>query len=96
MAPLTDLCGQKRKLIWTDNQEKAFQKMKERLAQDAMITYPQFDEPFVVHTDASGKQIGGVVTQDGKPLGFFSKKLTDSQSQYPVMEQELLETLKYF
>jgi hypothetical protein len=26
--------------------------MKETLAQDAMLAYPQFDKPFVGHTDA--------------------------------------------
>jgi len=49
--------------------------------------------------DASEKQIGGVVSQQDKPLGFFSKKLTETQQRYPVTEQELLaiaETLKYF
>jgi transposase InsO family protein len=64
-----------------------------------MLTYPNFDEPFIVHTDASNKQIGGVIMQNNKPLGFFSKKLTDVQRRYPVTEQELLaitETLKYF
>jgi hypothetical protein len=73
--------------------------MKNILAQDAILTYPQFDKPFVIHTDASDKQIGGVVMQDNKPLGFFSKKLTDTQHRYPVTEQELLaivETIKYF
>ena len=64
-----------------------------------MLTYPKFDEPFIVYSDSSDKQIGGIVTQDGKPLGFFSKKLSDTQKRYPVTEQELLgitETLKYF
>jgi hypothetical protein len=32
LVPLTDLCGQKWKFLWTDDQEKAFQKMKETLA----------------------------------------------------------------
>jgi ribosomal protein L21E len=39
------------------------------------------------------------VTQDGKPLGFFSRKLSDTQRRYPVTEQELfpiMETLKYY
>ncbi len=69
------------------------------MAQETMLTYPQFDKPFIVYTDASEKQIGGVVTQEGKPLGFFSRKLTDTQRRYPVTKQELLaitETLKYF
>jgi hypothetical protein len=62
--------------------------MKSILAQDTILTYPLFNKPFVIHTDASDKQIGG-----------FSKKLTDTQCRYPVTEQELLaivETIKYF
>jgi hypothetical protein len=73
--------------------------MKQLMSQDTMLTYPQFNKPFVVYTDTSEKQIGGMVTQENKPLGFFSKKLTDTQCRYPVTEQELLaivETLKYF
>jgi len=99
LAPLTDLCGQKRKFVWGPEQESAFQKMKDIMAQNTMLTYPQFNKPFIIYTDASERQLGGVVTQDNKPLGFFSKKLTDTQRRYPVTEQELLaitETLKYF
>jgi hypothetical protein len=50
--------------------------MKEIIVQDIMLTYPQFDKPFHVYTDASELQIRGVIMQDSKPLGFFSKKLT--------------------
>ncbi len=60
------------------------------MVQETMLTYPQFDKPFIVYTDASKKQIGGIVTEDNKPLGFFSRKLTETQRQYPVTEQELL------
>jgi hypothetical protein len=99
LAPLTDLCGHKRKFTWEAQHEQAFQKMKDIIAQDIMLTYPQFDKPFHVYTDASELQIGGVIMQDSKPLGFFSKKLTHTQKKYPVTEQELLaivETIKYF
>jgi hypothetical protein len=64
-----------------------------------MLTYPQFDKPFIVYTDASEKQIRRVITQEVKPLGYFSRKLTNTQRCYPVTEQELLaitETPKYF
>jgi len=99
LAPLTTLCGQKQKFFWGNEHEDAFKKVKQQIAQETMLTYPQFDQPFIVYTDASEKQIGGVVTQDNKPLGFFSRKLTDTQRRYPVTEQEILaitETLKYF
>jgi ribonuclease HI len=50
------------------------------MAQETMLTYPQFDKPFIVYTDASEKQIGGVVTHEGKPLELLA----------------ITETLKYF
>jgi hypothetical protein len=99
LAPLTTLCGKNTKFLWSAEHQAAFTQIKEQMAQETMLTYPQFDQPFVVYTDASEKQIGGVVTQNGKPLGFFSRKLTETQSRYPVTEQELLaitETLKYY
>jgi hypothetical protein len=44
-----------------------------------------------MYTDASEKQLGGVVTEDNKPLGFFRKKLPNiTQQQCPVTEQEIL------
>ena len=69
------------------------------VAQDTMLVHPIFSKAFVVHTDASDLQIGGVVSQDEKPLGYFSKKFNSAQNNYTVTEKELLgivETLKQF
>jgi hypothetical protein len=88
-----------KKFIWGSQQEDAFQKMKSLLAQETILTYPEFDKPFVIYTNASECQIGSIVRKNEKQLGFFSKKLNETQQHYPVTEQELLaivETLKYF
>ena len=64
-----------------------------------MLAYPIYGELFVIYTDASTKQLGAVITQNGQPIAFFSQKLTDVQTKYSVTEQELLsivETLKEF
>ena len=45
------------------------------------------------------KQLGSVITQDNRPITFFSRKLSGAQSKYTVTELELLaivETLKEF
>ena len=52
-----------------------------------------------IHTDASDKQLGAVIAQEGKPIVFYSRRLTSVQEKYTVTERELLaivETLKEF
>ncbi len=42
-------------------------------------------------------QLGAVITQDNRPIAFFSRKLSKTQQKYSVTEIELLvivETLK--
>jgi hypothetical protein len=49
--------------------------------------------------DASSMQLGAAITQDNRPIAFFSRKLSETQQKYSVMEIELLaivETLKEF
>ena len=55
-----------------------------------MLAYPNFSEEFIIHTDASAIQLGGVITQNDKPLAFFSRKLLESQQSYTTTERELL------
>ena len=51
------------------------------------------------YTDPSPTLLGAVITQDNRPLAFFSRNLTDTQKQYSVTEIELLaivEAIKEF
>ena len=73
--------------------------MKEKIANEAMLAHPDFSKHFDVHADSSAYQLGGVVSQEGRPIAFFSKKLNSAQKNYPITEKELLsivETLKEF
>ena len=53
--------------------QKAFDRIKATMAEDVMLAYPNYNEVFYVHTDASTFQIGGVVSQNNKPVVFFPK-----------------------
>ena len=73
--------------------------MKEILNQEVMLAYPDFGQPFDIHTDASNVQLGAVISQGGKPIAFYSRKLNDAQTRYTTTERELLaivETLKEY
>jgi hypothetical protein len=51
------------------------------------------------YTDASTLQLGAVITQEDRPIAFFSRKLSGAQSKYTITKLELLaivETLKEF
>ena len=69
------------------------------MARDILLTYPDFNETFKIHTNASALQLGAVISQKVKHITFYSIKLTDAQQPYTVTESELLsilETLKEF
>jgi hypothetical protein len=112
LAPLSDLvveCGKKkttrknkvkkRPWHWDSIHQTAFDNVKTTIAKEVVLAYPDFSKPFEIYTDASTKQLGAVITQDNRPIVFFSRKLSDAQSKYTVTELELLaivETLKEF
>ena len=85
--------------IWTNEKQIAFEKIKTIISKDVLLSYPDFSKRFDIHTDTSDLQLGSVISQYGKPIAFFSRKLTPAQLNYTTMEKELLaivETLKEF
>jgi hypothetical protein len=67
------------------------------LSQETFLAFPDFEKDFHVYTDASKKQLGAVIMQEGKPLAFYGRKFNSAQTRYTMGEQELmilLETLK--
>lgn len=98
LAPLTELVG-KKGFTWQEKHQKAFKQMKALMLQDALLSYPDVNLPFDIETDASDYQLGAVVKQNGRPIAYYSRKLSDAQRNYTTIEKELLsvvETLKAF
>ncbi len=99
LAPLTALTSKTTPWKWTDVHQKAFEKAKQIVSREVMLSFPDFNDTFDIHTDASDVQLGAVISQNGKPLAFFSRKLNPAQRRYTTTERELLaivETLKEF
>ena len=99
LTPLAALTSTGVKFKWTDVHQKSFEDMKRILARETLLAHPDFSQPFHIHTDASKFQLGAVISQEGKPIAFYSRKLTGPQTRYTTTERELLsivEVLKEF
>lgn len=93
MAPLTSLTKIDKKLFksaWTEQHSKCFHEIKNMIAEDVLLTYPDPNKPCLIQTDASDLQLGAVIYQDSKPLAFFSCKLNGAQQRYPASDKEAL------
>ena len=112
LAPLTSLVGEcghtkqskllkvkKKPWKWTEEHQKAFDDVKATITKDVSLAYPDYTQGFEIYTDGSKRQLGAVITQNNRPIAFFSRKLSVCQQKYSVTEIELLaivETLKEF
>ena len=99
LAPLASLTSKTTKWNWGPQQQKAFAAAKKIIAREVLLAYPDFSKKFTIHTDASHYQLGAVISQDGKPIAFYSRKLNPAQTRYTTTERELLsivETLKEY
>ena len=64
------------------------------LAQEAILNYSDCSKPFVIHSDASDVQFGAIISQDRKPLAYYTRKLDSAQKNYTVGGKELLGIIK--
>jgi hypothetical protein len=99
LAPLTRLTSKDVPFQWTDVKQQSFDKIKSVVCHKVLLSYPDFNKPFHIHTDASHYQLGAVISQNNCPIAFYSRKLQPAQVRYTTTERELLsiiETLKEF
>ena len=65
-------------------QTESVNEIKQIVARDTLLIYPDFNKRFDIHMDASELQLGAVISQDGKPITFYGRKLTGPQTRYTV------------
>lgn len=100
--PLNNLCKKNINFTWDKKCQDAFETLKQRIMSPPILDYPDFsqDNYFILQTDASNKAIGAILSnKNGRPVAFTSRTLNKAESNYPVIEKELLAivwAVKYF
>ena len=79
---------------WTEACEKSFRLFIEKLTSPPVLSYPKFDLPFILTTDASNVGLGAVLSQvqngEERDISFASRSLKPAEKNYSVIERELL------
>ena len=78
---------------WTDEQQWALEEIVKRLTNPPVLAYPDYSQPFILHTDASKDGLGAVLyqVQDGKMriIGYASRTLSPAERGYHLHSGKL-------
>ncbi|XP_071739537.1 uncharacterized protein [Rutidosis leptorrhynchoides] len=83
-GPLTKLTRKDVSFQWGDEQEKAFQTLKQLLCQAPILALPEGTDDFMVYCDASYAGLGCVLMQREKVIAYASRQLKTYEKNYPL------------
>nr|GEY68896.1 putative reverse transcriptase domain-containing protein [Tanacetum cinerariifolium] len=74
---------------WADEQENAFQTLKDMLCDASILALPEGADDFVVYYDASNQGFGCVLMQRNKVIAYASRQLKIHKKNYTTHDLEL-------
>ncbi|GJX52518.1 putative reverse transcriptase domain-containing protein [Tanacetum coccineum] len=86
-APITPT--KNKKYEWGEDEEEAFQILKQKLCSAPILALPEGSEDFVVYCDASIKGYGAVLMQREKVIAYASRQLKKHEENYKTHDLEL-------
>ncbi|GJX85687.1 putative reverse transcriptase domain-containing protein [Tanacetum coccineum] len=87
--PMTELMQKNQKFDWAEEQEEAFQLLKQKLCVALILALPEGSKDFVLYCDASIKGLGAVLIQRMKVIEYTSRQLKIHEKNYTTHDLEL-------
>ena len=100
--PLYDLLKQEgggqvsktKPVVWNEDHQKSTERLIEVITSFPVMAYPEFDKPFLLHTNASYEGLGAVLYQqqeeDLKVIAYASRSLSPAEKNYHSNKLEFL------
>ncbi|GJZ08687.1 putative reverse transcriptase domain-containing protein [Tanacetum coccineum] len=86
---LIELTQKNKKYIWGEDQESAFQLLKQKLCEALILALPERNNNFVAYCDASHQGLGAVLMQKEKVIAYASQQLKPNEENYTTHDLEL-------
>ncbi|CAA7403894.1 unnamed protein product [Spirodela intermedia] len=93
MSPVTT-CMEKGQFKWTNEAIKSFIMIKKKLCSAHGLAFLNFDKLFEAECDASIVGIGGVQSEEGRPIAFFRGKLSEVRKKWTTYELEFYDVVQ--
>ena len=91
-APIRELLKKDVAWHWTERHEQSFHDIKRLLTEMSHGVLKYYDPklPVELQVDACKSGLGAVLVQDGSPIPYASRSLTETECKYAQIEKELL------
>ena len=90
LIPLRQLTHKEVKFQWSESQERSFKKIKELASSAPVLKYYDASKELAIQCDASQFGLGAALLQEGAPVAYASRTLTEVEGRYAQIEKELL------
>jgi hypothetical protein len=88
-APMMDIVKKRHKCFhWTKEAKKSFNLLKKKITEQPTLVLPDFKKTFQVKCDGSGFSIGAVLSQEDRPIAYFSEKMNEVKVKYSTYDKE--------
>ena len=88
--PLRELTQNDVQWVWGTAQKTALEALKKAVATTPVLRYYNLEEEVTLQCDASQYGLGAALLQNGQPIAYASRALTDAETRYAQIEKELL------
>lgn len=89
-SPLRSLIKNNTPWNWTGDHTNILNNIKELITKIPNLQIFDSQSPIEIQTDASDLGVGACLLQNGKPVAFCSRSLTETETRYPIIDKEML------